>query len=41
MEKKINNPENNPIIVLGKENYMLIILGVVVLIIGFILMSGG
>ncbi len=27
--------------VLGRENYMLILLGVIVLIIGFILMSGG
>ncbi|MBK9557596.1 MAG: DUF3098 domain-containing protein [Bacteroidetes bacterium] len=27
--------------VLGKENYLLIVLGLVVIIIGFILMSGG
>ncbi|MBK9456236.1 MAG: DUF3098 domain-containing protein [Bacteroidetes bacterium] len=27
--------------VLGKENYILIVLGLVVIIIGFILMSGG
>lgn len=33
--------EGNGVIPLGKQNYYLILLGIVVLIIGFILMSGG
>ncbi|MCB9019382.1 MAG: DUF3098 domain-containing protein [Chitinophagales bacterium] len=32
---------NNTEIPLGRQNYMLILLGVIILVIGFILMSGG
>ena len=34
-------PEETPIIPLGRMNYLLILLGVVVIVIGFLLMSGG
>ena len=41
MKKNINKPENNNKMPLNYKNYLLMLAGVVVIVIGFILMSGG
>lgn len=40
MAKKVDEKQK-PVMPLGKENYILMIIGVLIIIIGFILMSGG
>ena len=41
MKKNINKPENNNKMPLSYKNYLLMLAGVAVIVIGFILMSGG
>lgn len=40
MAKKIND-NNGPAFALGRENYILLVIGFVIIIIGFLLMIGG
>lgn len=41
MAKKPDVKESNPGFALGKENYLLLLIGFVIIIVGFLLMIGG
>ncbi len=41
MAKKPDVKESNPGFALGKENYILLIIGFIIIIVGFLLMIGG
>lgn len=41
MSNKSQPSENKPLLLLGKTNYMILVAGLLTIIVGFLLMSGG
>lgn len=41
MKNTENSPEKDPRFALGKQNYLLMLIGVAVIAVGFVLMTGG